>query len=223
MTDTLLDPQCRPTTAEERAKLYRAPDPTDGLEIEMATADMECALCGDTIEATDPVWWRDMPEDSPEWRLAQHDPAYDGGPVLASYCWTCAIKELGPAVRDYAEERRQCAREERLEEAVAAEARGELTPLHWDEIAIANLGLRDPSDLADAISFLCGDYSRRFGVDNPARLEQVRAKLWSWVPMDRRPATDQLVLAPVGGVEVEHLPGGKAKLTMEVKLEVHRA
>lgn len=222
MTETLLDERLRPSTEAERSKLYRAPDPTDGLEFTMAAREMDCAACGGNIETTEPLWWRDMPEDSPEWRLAQHDPDYSGGAVLAAYCWGCAVEKLGVAVRNYAEERSQCEREERMEEACDALTAGQLTPLLWDEIAIANLGVCDPDKLADCVSRLCGDYSRRFGVDDPAALEQLRSRLWGFAPMAEVRNVPQLRLKPVDMITIEHMPGGRAKLTMEVKLEVGR-
>jgi hypothetical protein len=225
MTETLLDPRSRPTTEAERAKLYAKPDPTENQEFVMASAAMDCPQCARPIDVGEPVWLRVMPEDSPEHRLAQSDPDYPAGaPVLVPHCWACTDALLGEDVRDYAEERRQCEREERLEAACKAEADGTLAPIGWLDIAEANLGYCEPGELTPTIAKLIEDYGERYNCRKPESLEVVRAKLWGLVPA-KALVGGSIELALVADcapptVEVEHHPGGRAVVRVAINTKV---
>lgn len=185
---TFLDERSKVSGAADRAKRFAKPDPRLGHAFTMASEIHACGTCPNTIEAGDPVW---VPVASSEGR-----------------CWHCASTRLLTELADFAEERRQCEREERLEEARAAEAAGDLSPAHWFTIAEANMGYREPGpDLVAYVTELCGDYMARFFELEVVDLEAVRARLWSFAPSDYRGTASAL-----GGLRLELEPEGPTKV-----------
>ncbi|MEE9395158.1 MAG: hypothetical protein V3W41_21925 [Planctomycetota bacterium] len=208
---TLLDTRSRPTTEAEREKAYAKPDPTEGEIFQMCTEAGECAGCGRRISALEPLWIRAMPPDSSEVQLAILDSEYDGGDVFAFHCWACAQLHFEPAVLDYANERAQCEREERLARACDAEVTGRLTPDHWVTIMEANLGYCEPSEMRATVDAMCAEYQERYGC-RTEYLEEVRAQLYDVTPQTR------LVIKQVAPLKIDHLPGGVARFSFDARM-----
>jgi hypothetical protein len=210
---TLLDTRSRPTTDAERARSFAKTDPAVDEVFALCTEPGDCAACGCRIELLSPLWVRLMPSTSSEVQLAQLDDNYAGEDVFAFHCFSCARKHFEDAVRDYANERAQADREERLQRACVAEAAGDLTPDHWYTIMQANLGYCEPHELPSIISAMCEEYRERYGA-RVEYLETVRAKLYEFVP------TPRLTLTVGDTVDVEHLAGGLARFSFTAKVSV---
>ena len=173
----LLDKRARPTTEAERAKMYALPDPTEGERFTIATREYTCERCETRYGNGLFVWLRDVSDDPEYVEIARVNGYRGDKPLYVPVCEHCARKHFCELIREYANERAQCEREERLEAAVKAEADGLLTPEHWTEIMIANLGYAEPKDLDKRIGGMVLDFRERFKA-GPNRCEAVRAELW---------------------------------------------
>lgn len=188
---TFLDSRSKITDEEERRRRFSKKDPRRELMTYMSAELHACDFkgCHNTIEPGDPIG---VPKSDPK----------------ATWCWHCTSRRFLPELADYAEERRQCERERRLEAALLAEQAGDLSPAHWFTIAEANMGYREPGpELVAYVGELCADYMDRFHEKEIVDLEAVRARLWSFAPSGYRGAPG------LGGLRLELEPEGPTKVT----------